>query len=108
MRLRSLMLAMLLLLGSVTSPDSALVTQVSSVFVRFPNTSSGSPQPLRVLVALHGIGGDGAAVASDLTAAADQHGWVLVAPTSAYGDWMDPQQVAREDAALINWLAAYL
>jgi pimeloyl-ACP methyl ester carboxylesterase len=88
--------------------DGAPPPQVSSVFVRFPQTTAPSGQPLRLLVALHGIGGDGAAFASDLTAAADQNGWVLVAPTIAYGDWMDPQQVAHEDAALINWLAAYL
>jgi pimeloyl-ACP methyl ester carboxylesterase len=81
---------------------------VSSVFVRFPQTDPTTARPLRVLVAFHGIGGDGATFASDLTAAADQNGWVLVAPTIAYGDWMDPLQVAREDAALINWLSAYL
>ena len=107
--MRSLALAVLLLLGSIapgvsgTPPGGALPAQVSSVFVRFPNTSPTDAQPLRVLVALHGIGGDGAAFANDLTAVADQHAWVLVAPTITYGDWMDPVQVAHEDAALINW-----
>lgn len=65
-------------------------------------------QPLRVLVALHGLGASGNAFAADLTAAADQNGWVLVAPTIAYGDWMDPVAVAHEDALLINWLSTYL
>lgn len=82
--------------------------EVSSVLVRLPQSNVVPGQPLRVLVALHGIGGDGAAFASDLTAAADQHGWLLVAPTIAYGDWMDPVQVAHEDAALISWLSDYL
>jgi pimeloyl-ACP methyl ester carboxylesterase len=61
-----------------------------------------------VLVALHGIGGDGASFARDFAAAADQNGWVLVAPTIAYGDWLDPAQLAREDAVLIPWLSEYL
>src|ERR1700716_327782 len=114
MHLRTLALATLLLVGCLhPSPARAVFSgdvpaQVSSVFVRLPQTNVVPGQPLRVLVALHGIGGDGATFASDLTAAADQNGWVLVAPTITYGDWMDPVQVAHEDAALINWLSAYL
>ena len=111
--MRSIALAMLMLLGSVApgvsgTPGGALPAQVSSVFLRLPHTTSTDAQPLRVLVALHGVGGDGTAFASDLIAAADQHSWVLVAPTINYGNWMDPTQVAHEDAALINWLSAYL
>jgi pimeloyl-ACP methyl ester carboxylesterase len=114
MALRSLALATLLLVGCFHPSRARMVfsgeapAQVSSVFVRLPHTTVAPGQPLRVLVALHGIGGDGATFASDLTAAADQNGWVLVAPTIAYGDWMDPVQVAHEDAALINWLSDYL
>jgi hypothetical protein len=67
-----------------------LPAEVSSVFVRLPQSNVVPGQPLRVLVALHGIGGDGATFASDLAAAADQHGWLLVAPTVAYGDWCGP------------------
>jgi pimeloyl-ACP methyl ester carboxylesterase len=87
--------------------SGTLPAGVRSVFLRFPQNSAPG-QPLRVLVALPGIGGTGEAFARDLTAAADQHGWVLVAPTIAYGDWMNPVQVAHEDATLINWLSAYL
>jgi predicted esterase len=86
--------------------SSALPSQVSSVFVRFPQSNPTAGRPPRVLVALHGIGGDGATFARDLAAAADQNGWVLVAPTIAYGDWMDPAQVANEDAALIKYASA--
>jgi pimeloyl-ACP methyl ester carboxylesterase len=82
-----------------------LPAQVRSVFLRFPHATAPG-QPLRVVVALHGIGGNGETLARDLTAAADRYGWVLVAPTIAYGDWMDPVQLAHEDAALINWLSA--
>jgi pimeloyl-ACP methyl ester carboxylesterase len=114
---RSLLLAMLVLfdcaaLGASRMPPvvfgSALPSNVSSVFVRFPQSNPSASQPLRVLVALHGIGGDGATFAGDLTTAADQNGWILVAPTIVYGDWMDPTQVAKEDAALITWLSGYL
>jgi pimeloyl-ACP methyl ester carboxylesterase len=87
--------------------SAALPPVVSKVFVRFPKKVVAG-QTLRVLVALNGIEGDGESLAGDLTAAADQYGWVLVAPTIAYGDWMDPMQLAREDAVLINWLSAYL
>lgn len=110
-RLRSgFALAMLVVVGCATPAMTSSGTrpsEVTSVFVRFPQNSVPG-QPLRVLVALHGIGGDGESFARDLTAAADQNGWVLVAPTIAYGDWMDPVQVAHEDAALINWLSDYL
>jgi len=107
-------LAVLLLFGFVSPTHApaaplpaALPTVVSSVYVRLPQT--GVPgQPLRMLVALHGIGGRGDTFASDLAAAADRSGWVLVAPTILYGDWMDPVQVAHEDAMLINWLSGYL
>jgi hypothetical protein len=86
--------------------SAVLPAEVSSVLLRFPQNSIPG-QPLRVLVALHGIGGSGETFARDLTAAADQNSWVLVAPTIAYGDWMDPVQVAHEDTALID-LAVWL
>jgi pimeloyl-ACP methyl ester carboxylesterase len=91
----------------LSSGTSAVPAEVSSVFLRFPQNPAPG-QSLRVLVALHGMGGDGESFARDLTAAADQHGWVLVAPTIAYGDYMNPVQVAQEDAVLVNWLSTYL
>lgn len=107
----ALTLAMLLLVGFVHPPSAVRVVavppQVSSVYVRYPQT--GTPaQSLRVLVALHGIGGDGPSFANDMSAIADQNGWVVVAPTLMYGNWMEPTQVAQEDAALVNWLSGYL
>lgn len=96
-----------LVLGGTLPAQAALLVLENSVYLRFPQNSVPG-QPLRVLVALHGIGGDGKTFARNLTAAADRYGWVLVAPTIAYGDWMNPVQVAHEDAALIKWLSAYL
>ena len=63
---------------------------------------------LQVLVALHGIGGDGAGFSAPLLDQAERNGWVLVAPTFGYGDWHDPEQVRRDDAYFIPQLKALL
>jgi pimeloyl-ACP methyl ester carboxylesterase len=65
-------------------------------------------QPLQVVVALHGMGGNGPDFAAPLAAQADQNSWVVVAPTIKYGDWTDPAQIAREEPALIAWLSDYV
>jgi pimeloyl-ACP methyl ester carboxylesterase len=54
------------------------------------------------------MGGNGEDFARDLQADADHYQWLIVAPTIAYGDWMDPAVVAREDPLLIRALANYL
>jgi pimeloyl-ACP methyl ester carboxylesterase len=64
--------------------------------------------PLRVLVALHGMGWDGSSFAAPLVAEAERQGWLLVAPTFPYGDWKDPEQVRRDDAAFLPQLKALL
>ncbi len=84
-----------------------LPAEVKSVYFRVPPSPSDG-RALRVLVTLHGMGGDGEQFARDLAAAADRNGWILVAPTIAYGDYMDPAQVAHEDAQLVNWLCGYV
>ena len=62
-------------------------------------------QPEQIVVALHGMGGNGADFGGSLGSQADAHGWLIVAPTIRYRDWTDPQQIAREDPALIAWLS---
>lgn len=109
-----LLLACALLLPSATvaaapgpiAPRPA-PTGVTSVFVRAPAYVDPS-QPVRVLVALHGMGGSGEEFARDLIDQSSRNGWLLVAPTIQYGDWTDPAQVAREDPALMRWLAETL
>ena len=81
--------------------------EIQNVFVR-PPASSLPDGPLQVLVALHGMGGNGADFGSSFAAQADAHGWLIVAPTFKYGDWNNPDQIAREDPALIAWLADYV
>lgn len=87
--------------------DTLRPPEVTSVYVRAPR-SALTGVPSRILLALHGMGDSGERFTADLKVAADQHGWVLVAPTIAYGDWTNPTQVAHEDATLIDWLATYL
>jgi predicted esterase len=91
-------------------PDTATIlagTPIKSVYVRPPRGDTHT-QPLQVLVALHGMGGDGKVFADALIEQADRYGWLLVGPTVNYGDWRDPMQVAREDPIIIRALADYL
>ncbi len=64
------------------------------VFV--PATVDAS-RPVPVLLALHGMGGSGARIAQRLAPCAERNGWVLVAPTLAYRDYMDPEQVRLDE-----------
>ena len=54
-------------------------------------------QPVPILLALHGMGGTGGRIAERLASCAEQNGWVLIAPTFAYRDYMDLDQVRQDD-----------
>jgi pimeloyl-ACP methyl ester carboxylesterase len=89
--------------------NSVLVgTPIRSVFVRVPHGGTQPGQPLQVLIALHGMGGNGEDFSRDLVEQADRYGWLLVAPTIDYGDWLNPNVVAREDPLLIRTLNEYI
>src|SRR5437899_153424 len=108
-----LLLALLWPLTPVAaSPDAAgsplVGTPIRSVYVRVPQGATDSSMPLQVLLALHGIGGNGQDFSRELIEPADQYGWLLVAPTIDYGDWTNPSVVAHEDAQLIRALSDYL
>lgn len=81
--------------------------QVQDVFIRTPQ-GAASDQPPQVLIALHGMGGNGADFGTALASQADANGWLIVAPTIKYGDWTDPAQICREDPALVAWLSDYV
>jgi predicted esterase len=69
----------------------------SDLFIHLP-PDAAQRQPLRVLVALHGMGGHGDKFAQNLVAAADRNGWVLIAPTIPYArDHKDPTLLAEDD-----------
>jgi poly(3-hydroxybutyrate) depolymerase len=63
---------------------------------------------LTVLVALHGMGGNGPDFSRRLIEDADRNGWVLVAPTINYRDWRDPEQVRRDGADVLPALKALI
>ncbi len=75
-----------------------------NLFVHLP-PQAAQKQPLRVLLALHGMGGNGSKFAENLIAECDRNGWVLVAPTMPYTrDYKDPNQLMEEDLYLGHML----
>lgn len=64
--------------------------------------------PARLLLVLHGIGGNGPDIARMFVPLAQEHGWILAAPTFAFGDWRNPAVVRSEDVRLGRQLAALL
>jgi len=55
-----------------------------------------------VLVALHGVGGNGAEFASPLVPLAETHGWVVVAPTFVYDNPLDVADITDDDVKAIS------
>jgi pimeloyl-ACP methyl ester carboxylesterase len=96
--------------GAAGSVNNVLAgTPIRSVYVRAPHPSAATQgKPLQVLLALHGMGGNGEAFSKELVEQADRYGWLLLAPTIDYGDWTKPDLIAREDPILIRTLADYL
>lgn len=88
-----------------TTVDAA--TRVQGVHIRQPPNPPVN-RPLQVVIALHGMGGNGSDFAQGFARFADENHWLVIAPTFAYGDWRDPNQIAAEDPALIHWLASYI
>jgi len=82
-------------------------TPIRAMYVRPPRAPATAAK-LQVLVALHGMGGNGESFSKELIEQADKYSWLLVAPTIDYGDWTNPNVVAREDPLLITALADYL
>jgi pimeloyl-ACP methyl ester carboxylesterase len=64
--------------------------------------------PARLVLALHGVGGNGADFAKAFLPLAQAHHWILAAPTFNYGDWQNPAKVRAEDIALDRQLSALL
>jgi pimeloyl-ACP methyl ester carboxylesterase len=86
---------------------AAGAAEVRDIYVRPPQPNPDA-QPVQVLIALHGMGGNGPDFGAALATQADAHGWLIVAPTISYGDWTDPVQISREDPALTAWLSDYV
>lgn len=94
--------------GAAPSSTQAIAgTPIRSVYVRTPRNLSAD-KPVQVLLVLHGMGGNGEDFSKDLVESADRYGWLIVAPTIAYGDWMNPNVVAAEEPVLIRALSDYV
>jgi predicted esterase len=92
---------------ALAAPASQVAGGVTGVYIHMP-PNVPADRPLQVLLAFHGMGDSGESFAAGLQAQADKYGWVIVAPTIAYGDWRNVTQLTREDPALIRWLIPYL
>lgn len=68
---------------------------------------AATAQPIRLLVALHGMGGNGADMAAMLGPLAARQGWAILAPTMPYRDYRDPDLV-RRDGELLPRLKALI
>jgi pimeloyl-ACP methyl ester carboxylesterase len=93
---------------SIATLRATGAAEIQDIFVRVPQGDAVGDPPYQVLIALHGRGGNGADFGERMADEADAHGWLIVAPTIGYGDWTDPVQIAREDPALIAWLAEFV
>lgn len=58
-------------------------------------------RPVPVVLALHGMGGSGDRMTQRLAEFADRNGWIVVAPSMVYRDYMDPEQVRLDDQDLL-------
>ena len=83
-------------------------TPIRSVYLRAPRGGTLPGKPVQVLLALHGMGGNGEDFSKELVEQADRYGWLIVAPTIAYGDWTNTSVVAHEEPVLIHALVDYL
>jgi pimeloyl-ACP methyl ester carboxylesterase len=97
--------------GATPAPGRPILTP-DGVYVP---SSLDADQPVQVLLALHGMGGNGARIADRLAGCAEENGWLLIAPTLAYRDYMDYEQIRLDDRedlprilGLVDALAAKL
>jgi pimeloyl-ACP methyl ester carboxylesterase len=79
--------------------------RIDEFYVHIP---AGAPEPLTVVVALHGMGGSGEDTARPLLPRTDAEHLVVVAPTYNYGNWQDPAQLTREATTQLPRIAAFL
>ncbi len=61
----------------------------------------GTSAPRTILLALHGMGQSGEAIGGQMLPFALEQNWVVVSPTLDYGEWRDPDGLARAEARLL-------
>lgn len=73
----------------------------SSFYIHMPPAPKAG-HALQIIMAIHGMGGNGADFGQPLISYADEYGFVLVAPTMQYDpDYTDPARVAANDEVLL-------
>lgn len=87
--------------------SDAYTIRENDLFVYVPSNAK-QKQPAQVLVALHGMGGDGVSFCQGLLAAAERNGWIVVAPTFKYQDYKNPDLVLQDDVAFLPRLLAMI
>ena len=89
------------LAGAVgASAAPATTIRDPDLFIYIPESARQS-QPAQILVAMHGMGGDGANFCQNLLGAADRNGWIVIAPTFKYQDYKNPDLVLQDDLAFL-------
>lgn len=86
---------------------SARVINEPGLYIYIPGSAARS-QPAQILVALHGMGGNGGAFCQGLLGAAERNGWIVVAPTFKYQDYKNPELVLQDDTTFLPRLQAIL
>lgn len=89
----------------VANPTTFLDSK--TLFIHIPPDAPNRPT-LRVIVALHGMGGQGEAFASSLISEADKNGWVIIAPTITYQNYLDTGLLSDDDMRYSRELLATL
>ena len=85
--------------GPVTTPVTTITTADGDLSAIPVHAAARGPLP--VLVAVHGMGGDGKSFSQNLITRAEQDGWIVVAPTFQYQDYHDPNLVRQDDTAML-------
>jgi pimeloyl-ACP methyl ester carboxylesterase len=75
-------------------PRQPFATQ--DLFIFIPPTVN-KQKPVRVLVALHGMGNRGDVFSNAMLSTAEANGWILIAPTMQYRDWTNPDLLLQDD-----------
>jgi predicted esterase len=80
------------------TPSPVLIPAFSQydLYIHLP-PDAAKQAPLPVVVVLHGMGETGENFARSLVQTSDQNGWVLIAPTIPYHDYMNPKTLWEDD-----------
>ena len=87
----------------LSTPATLRLFEDSDLYIHLP-PQADQHQPLRVLFALHGMGVRGDAFAQALIPDADRYNWVIVAPTMAYQDYLQPTLLMDDDLKISQML----